>query len=118
MPSPLEVPRLLAVDDDSAWRNILERQLGEVDGDHLVVPIIAAGVQQIETGLFAGMICDGLEGEWPHLHERSYSYDMRFVLLSDDESQRERAEDEGIHAFDKTKFSSGMFGDIVGILLG
>lgn len=119
MPSPIEVPRLLAVDDDEKWRKILERQLGKVEGDHLVVPDFSTGMQQIETELFAGVISDGLNGKWPPLRGRSHSFDMGFVLLSGDEDEISRARQHDIHAFHKLEVqrSPQLFGDIVGILL-
>lgn len=117
MPGQIEVPRLLAVDDESFWRTILGKELGQVEGDHLVVPDVAAGIQQIETELFTGVISDGLSGGWAELRGRSHSLDMGFILLSGDEDEIRRAKQHGICAFNKNEASPALFRDIFGILL-
>ena len=96
---------------------LLGVELGKLTADSLVVNDAAAGMQQIETERFTGVICDGLEGAWTTLWGRSRDLDIGFVLFSGSEAEVDRAEQQGVHAFSKSKASPELYRNMFGLLL-
>ena len=105
--------RILAVDDEEAWRGIFGRNLAAAGIEHEVVddPDIAMG--RLEADEFTGVITDGLEGRWVDVYSAANIAQTAIVVISGNFHTIDDAKRLWVEAYNKNDFDLQMFQEIV-----
>ena len=113
MADPNEI-RVIAVDDEDIWREVLEDELGDVGGvSYEMVSTADEAIARLEEGGFHGVVTDGLNGEWVRVAEAARSVGAGVLVVSAEVANVQAAQAEGMGGIDKTSFDSQEFGAIV-----
>lgn len=106
--------RVIAVDDDAMWRELVDDELSDIDGiNYEVVGTADEAIERLETGDFDGVVTDGLEGQWRRVAEAAKLVGAGVILLSADTDQVELARAEGMGGIVKMTFDYETFGALV-----
>ena len=93
------IQRILVVDDDPTWREILSDSLRERGTEVEVCESVEEAREAIQSGRFAEIITDGLDGRWTDVVE--CAGDSLVTLLSMNHSYEEEAGRRGVRFKDK-----------------
>ncbi len=105
--------RILAVDDDANFRSALNRLLEDSGVDYDIAEDADTAAEMLRSGIFTGVLTDGLEGRWKLVTDTAHEIGAAAVLLSGDDRQIELAEQDGVTGFNKAKVEPNTLRDII-----
>ncbi len=105
--------RILAVDDEEAWRDIFARNLAAAGVAHEIVDDADLAMDRLVSDEFTGVITDGLEGRWIDVYSAADIAQTATVVISGSSHTIDEAKRLGVEAYNKIEFNLQMFRGII-----